>query len=103
MATSSAYFEGRFRTVLFDHVGAVGSDLTAYDRFKYATLNGYAEDLVEIGRDPQLKDAIFAGHSGKRSNGTLVTIPTPPACNVSLRRDRQTKKPGSFRHRALKH
>ena len=30
-------FEGEFRTVLFDHVGAGGSDLKAYDKTKYST------------------------------------------------------------------
>jgi sigma-B regulation protein RsbQ len=40
-------FEDSFRTVLFDHVGAGSSDLTAYQPEKYSTLNGYAEDVVE--------------------------------------------------------
>src|ERR1700761_4348437 len=44
-------FEGEFRTVLFDNVGAGASDLSAYDSGKYATLSGYAEDLVEIIRE----------------------------------------------------
>ena len=42
-------FRNRFRTVLFDHVGAGGSDLAAYDPEKYASLEGYADDLVEMG------------------------------------------------------
>ena len=42
-------FEDRFRTILFDHVGAGGSDLSAYEPAKYATLSGYADDLIEIG------------------------------------------------------
>ena len=29
-------FASRFRTVLFDHVGAGGSDLTAYDPARYS-------------------------------------------------------------------
>src|SRR3954463_13258908 len=56
-------FENDFKVVLFDHVGAGGSDLAAYDPAKYSTLHGYAEDLVEIGRALELKDAIFVGHS----------------------------------------
>ena len=44
-------FEKDFRTVLFDHVGAGGSDLSAYDRTKYSSLSGYADDVVEIGRE----------------------------------------------------
>ena len=38
-------FEDRYRVVLFDHVGAGRSDLAAYDRQRYSTLAGYAEDV----------------------------------------------------------
>ena len=38
-------FEDDFRTILFDHVGAGGSDLSAYDKTKYSSLAGYAEML----------------------------------------------------------
>jgi sigma-B regulation protein RsbQ len=41
-------FEDRFRTVTFDLVGSGGSDLSAYDRARYASLHGYADDLLEI-------------------------------------------------------
>ena len=37
-------FESDFKVVLFDHVGAGGSDLSAYDKTKYSTLHGYADD-----------------------------------------------------------
>jgi sigma-B regulation protein RsbQ len=39
-------FEDAYRVVLFDHVGAGGSDLAAYDRSKYDSLEGYAADLL---------------------------------------------------------
>jgi sigma-B regulation protein RsbQ len=42
-------FEHDFKVVLFDHVGAGGSDLSAYDPRKYSTLSGYADNVVEIG------------------------------------------------------
>ena len=35
-------FEDRYRTVLFDFVGAGGSDLSAYDPQRYGSLDGYA-------------------------------------------------------------
>ena len=41
-------FKPDFRTVVFDNVGAGGSDLSAYDAGKYATLGGYADDLIDI-------------------------------------------------------
>jgi sigma-B regulation protein RsbQ len=70
-------FEGEFRTVLFDHVGAGGSDLSAYDPSKYSTLSGYADDLIEIGRELQLKNAVFVGHSVSAMIGVLASIKAP--------------------------
>ena len=37
VALRGAGLRGRFQAVLFDHVGAGGSDLSAYDQAKYAT------------------------------------------------------------------
>jgi sigma-B regulation protein RsbQ len=65
-------FEGEFRTVLFDHVGAGGSDLKAYDRAKYSTLAGYADDVVEIGSELSLQNAVFVGHSVSSMIGALA-------------------------------
>src|SRR5690242_21930758 len=65
-------FEKDFRTVLFDHVGAGGSDLGAYDKAKYSSLGGYADDVVEIGRELNLKDAVFVGHSVSSMIGVLA-------------------------------
>jgi len=70
-------FEKDFRTVLFDHVGAGGSDLSAYDRDKYSTLHGYANDVVEIGRELGFEDAIFVGHSVSSMIGVLAAEKAP--------------------------
>jgi sigma-B regulation protein RsbQ len=70
-------FEADFATVLFDHVGAGHSDLTAYDRGKYSTLSGYADDVVEIGRSLRVKDAVFVGHSVSAMIGVLAAIKDP--------------------------
>ena len=70
-------FETEFQTILFDNVGAGGSDLSAYDRGKYATLAGYADDVVEIGRALALKDAVFVGHSVSAMIGILASIKAP--------------------------
>ena len=66
-----------FKTVLFDHVGAGGSDLKAYDKSKYSTLAGYADDVVEIGRELGLKDAVFVGHSVSSMIGALAVQKAP--------------------------
>ena len=70
-------FEADFRTVLFDHVGAGGSDISAYDSDKYATLLGYAEDLIEICRELGLRDAVFVGHSVSAMIGALASLRAP--------------------------
>jgi sigma-B regulation protein RsbQ len=70
-------FAGEFRTVLFDHVGAGKSDLKAYDKVKYSSLAGYADDIVEIGRELDLKDAIFVGHSVSSMIGALASEKAP--------------------------
>lgn len=49
--------------VLFDHVGAGGSDLSAYDPVKYDRLDGYADDLVEILDALDLDGAVVVAHS----------------------------------------
>jgi sigma-B regulation protein RsbQ len=70
-------FENAFKVVLFDHVGAGGSDLSAYDPRKYSTLSGYADDVVEIGRELNLQDAVFVGHSVSAMIGVLASLKAP--------------------------
>lgn len=70
-------FRQRFRTVLFDHVGAGQSDIAAYEPEKYASIDGYAQDLVEIGQALELRDAVFVGHSVSAMIGALAAIQAP--------------------------
>jgi sigma-B regulation protein RsbQ len=70
-------FAASHRIVLFDHVGAGKSDVSAYDRKKYATLDGYAADVLEICRDLQLSDVLFVGHSVSAMIGVLAAKRDP--------------------------
>ena len=70
-------FADRFRVVLFDHVGAGGSDLTAYDTERYSTLDGYADDVVEICHDLGLRDVVYVGHSVSAMIGVLAARRAP--------------------------
>jgi sigma-B regulation protein RsbQ len=70
-------FEAVHRVVLFDHVGAGGSDLSAWDPERYAELDGYAEDVVEICRALDVSDAIFIGHSVSAMIGVLAAARDP--------------------------
>jgi sigma-B regulation protein RsbQ len=70
-------FEADHRVVLFDHVGAGGSDLAAYDRARYGSLEGYADDVLEICRALDVSDAIFVGHSVSAMIGVLAAARDP--------------------------
>lgn len=70
-------FEDEHRVVLFDHVGAGGSDLSAYDPERYGSLAGYADDVVEICRALNLSDAVFVGHSVSAMIGVLAAARAP--------------------------
>lgn len=70
-------FERDFRTILYDHVGAGASDLSAYDPLKYGSLTGYAADLVDIAQELGLRDAVFVGHSVSAMIGVLASLSDP--------------------------
>jgi sigma-B regulation protein RsbQ len=70
-------FEGDFRTVLFDYIGHGQSDLTAYSAERYSSLHAYAEDVVEIGRSLEFRNAVFVGHSVSAMIGALATLKAP--------------------------
>lgn len=70
-------FASDYRVVLFDHVGSGGSDPAAYDPDKYATLRGYADDIVEIITELDLHDVVFVGHSVAAMMGVLAQRRAP--------------------------
>ena len=70
-------FEDTHRVVLFDHVGAGGSDLSAYDPGRYSDLRGYADDVLDICRELQLDDIAFVGHSVSAMIGILAANAEP--------------------------
>ena len=70
-------FESDRRVVLFDHVGAGRSDLSAYSFEKYSTLGGYADDVLEICRELELTDMVFVGHSVSAMIGVLAAAREP--------------------------
>jgi sigma-B regulation protein RsbQ len=67
----------RFRLVLFDHVGAGGSDPAAWDAARYASLNAYAEDVLDIVHQLDLHDVTFVGHSVAAMIGVLAVADDP--------------------------
>ena len=51
------------RLLLFDLMGAGGSDTSDYDRVRYDTLDGHADDVVELLEELDLHDVVLVGHS----------------------------------------
>jgi sigma-B regulation protein RsbQ len=70
-------FEQDYRIVLFDYVGSGRSDLGAYDAERYATLDGYAADVLDVIHALDLHDVIFVGHSVSGMVGVLAANREP--------------------------
>jgi sigma-B regulation protein RsbQ len=70
-------FEDQYQTVLFDNVGAGKSDLAAYTFEKYSTLEGYADDVLQIAKALKLQHPIFVGHSVSAIVGLLAHLKDP--------------------------
>lgn len=79
-------FADRYRTILFDLVGGGHSDLSAYDPGKYASLSGYAADVLEIIDEFADEPVIYVGHSVSAMIGMLAAIERPDrfAANVMI-------------------
>lgn len=70
-------FEDTHKVVLFDHVGAGGSDLGAYDPVRYRSLDGYAADVIDLVTALDLPPVVFVGHSVSSMIGLLAAIERP--------------------------
>lgn len=70
-------FEDEYRVVLFDYVGAGEADVSAYDPERYGTLDGYADDVLDIVEALDLRDVIFVGHSVSAMIGVLAANRAP--------------------------
>jgi sigma-B regulation protein RsbQ len=70
-------FENDFRLVLFDYVGHGKADASAFDRSRYESLEGYADDVLNICEALAIHDAVFVGHSVSAIIGVLATLKDP--------------------------
>lgn len=71
--------ERHFAVIVFDHVGAGRSDLSAWDEERYSSLDGYADDVLEICRELALGPVFFVGHSVSAMMGVLAAAREPGA------------------------
>ncbi|WP_226666369.1 alpha/beta fold hydrolase [Metabacillus litoralis] len=71
------HFKDEYRLILFDYVGSGKSDKEAYNSDRYGTLDGYAQDVLDIYHALNLKDTIFVGHSVSSMIGMLASLREP--------------------------
>jgi sigma-B regulation protein RsbQ len=70
-------FELDHRVILFDHVGHGRSDPSAYRPQNYASLDGYADDVIEICTELGVERVTFVGHSVSAMIGVLAAVRRP--------------------------
>ena len=70
-------FDAEYRIVLFDHAGSGLSDTSTFSGTRYATLHGYARDVVGIIDEMELEEIHFVGHSVSSMIGALAAIARP--------------------------
>ena len=70
-------FADRYRLILFDYVGHGRSDLSAYDEQRYSSLDGFADDVLDIVHEYELWEVIFVGHSVSAIIGMLAANREP--------------------------
>ncbi|MBT41636.1 MAG: hypothetical protein CMF12_03845 [Idiomarina sp.] len=67
-------FYNKCKVVLFDYVGSGESDLNAYDEHRYDSLDGYAQDLVEVIKALDLDNIVLVAYS---VSGSISAIAYP--------------------------
>lgn len=73
----TAQFDDDYKIILIDLVGSGKSDENAYDYDKYSSLEGYADDIVEICDALKLKDVCLVGHSVSAMIAVLAALKSP--------------------------
>ena len=67
----------KYQVILFDYVGSGNSDVTEYSVDKYSTLNGYAQDVLDIIQALKLEKVTFVGHSVSSMIGLIASLEEP--------------------------
>ncbi|WP_404343748.1 alpha/beta fold hydrolase [Pseudoalteromonas mariniglutinosa] len=89
------YLGNDYTLVLFDYVGSGASHLGAYSKQKYETLEGYAQDIIDICQTLDLYNVHLVGHSvsgiisllvaqkiAARINSLIMVCPSPCFLNI---------------------
>ncbi len=70
-------FSQQYKIITFDNVGAGSSVTTAYSNHKYSHLQSYANDIIDLTEELDIRDAVFIGHSVSGITGMLASIKAP--------------------------
>lgn len=66
-----------YQLIFFDQMGVGGSDRAAVTDARYATLQGFVQDVVEICQTLGLRDVVVVGHSAGALVALLAAIQAP--------------------------
>ena len=77
MAVCGSAFESSYKVVLFDLVGSGKSDRAAFDLKRYRTLEGYAQDILDVTEVLDLTHDILIGHSVSAMLCVMAAIREP--------------------------
>lgn len=66
-----------YRVILYDNMGAGTTNPDYFDFDRYATLEGYAYDLLAILEEFNVEKCIFVGHSLSSMTGAIASIFRP--------------------------
>ena len=67
-------FLADYKVIVFDHVGAGSSDASAYSLWKYDSLLGYADDLLEILDELDVTDVVYVGRPVYGQPQSTITL-----------------------------
>jgi sigma-B regulation protein RsbQ len=70
-------FQEDYKIILFDYVGAGKSDISSYNAERYSSLQGYAQDVLDICKALRIEEVIFVGHSVSSMIGLLAAVEKP--------------------------
>ncbi len=70
-------FEESYKVIVFDYVGCGASDKSCYDPADYSSLEGYAQDVLDVCKALDLRDVIFVGHSVSGMIGAMAATWEP--------------------------
>jgi sigma-B regulation protein RsbQ len=73
----SPAFENDYKVILFDYIGSGQSDKSSYNKEKYSSLSGYADDLLAICDALSLTNVILVAHSVSSMIGVLAAVKNP--------------------------